>query len=191
MTNHHRPPISTLTLRALTCAAIATTGLGLAACGGSSKGSAAASSQGSGNRAKVAACLKKQGITLPQRPPGERTPGRGPGPGLGLGLGGGPPRGGQSSATRTKFRAALQKCGVTFRRGGFGRGPAFRQALVRFAACVRRNGYNLPAPNTSGNGPPFNRGQVNPNDLKFKAAAMKCQGLLPRRPTNGPPGGGQ
>jgi hypothetical protein len=146
----------------------------------------------------VAACLKKQGITLPRRPPGGGAPGRapgsgagpGPGPGLGLGLGGGRPSGGQSSANRTKFRAALQKCGVGFRQGGFGRNPAFRQALVKFAACVRRNGYNLPVPNTSGNGPPFNRGQVNPNDPKFKAAAMRCQGLLPRRPPNGAPGGG-
>ncbi|MDQ6796229.1 MAG: hypothetical protein M3067_15700 [Chloroflexota bacterium] len=184
MTTQHRLPVSMHVLRSLTCAAIVITSLALAACGGSSKSSAAAGSQGSSNRAKVAACLKQQGVNLPRRPPGG-------GPGLGLGLGGGPPGGGQSSANRAKFRAALRKCGVNFRGRRFARNPAFRQALVKFAACVRRNGYNLPAPNTSGSGPVFNRGRVNPNDPRFRTAASKCQGLLPQRPPNAPPGGGQ
>ena len=195
MTNPHRLPVSLHVVGLLTCTAIVAAGLALAACGGSSKSSAAAGSQGSSNRARVAACLKQQGINRPRRPPGGG-PGGGPGgpgggPGLGLGLGGGPPGGGQSSATRTKFRAALRKCGVRFRGGRFSRNPAARQALVKFVACVRKNGYRLPAPNTSGTGPVFNRGQVNPNDPQFRTAASRCQGLLPQRPANPPPAGGQ
>jgi hypothetical protein len=83
----------------------------------------------------------------------------------------------------------MRKCGVKFRRRGFAQSPAAKQALVKFAACVRKHGYNLPAPNTSGNGPAFNRRQVNPNDPKFRTAAGKCRGLLPQRPGNGPPAG--
>jgi len=196
MTDHDHPHV----LRRLTCVALLATCLGLAACGGSSKGTATAGTQGSGNRAKVAACLKQQGITLPPRmrggapgapgggPPGGGSPG---GPGPDLGLGGGPPGGGPSNPNRAKFQAALRKCGVNFRGRRFSRDPAARQAYVKFAACVRKNGYNLPPPNTTGNGPVFNRGQVNSNDPKFKAAATKCQALLPQRPANAPPGGGQ
>jgi len=46
---------------------------------------------------------------------------------------------------------------------------------------MRKNGYNLPAPNLSGNGPVFNPAQVNRNDPKFVAAAQKCRSLLPTR----------
>jgi hypothetical protein len=64
---------------------------------------------------KVVACLKKQGVTLPDRPRG------GTGPPSGQG---GPPPSGQSrpdrrpdSAQFQKLRAALAKCGVDFRGG--------------------------------------------------------------------------
>jgi hypothetical protein len=116
---------------------------------------------------------------------------------------GGPPgaaggAGSGSNADRAKRQAAFRKCGINFRGGAgqFRNSPAARQAYVKFAACVRKNGYNLPAPNTSGNGPVFNRSQVNQNNPKFIAASRKCQNLLPRRPnpapgTNQPPGTNQ
>ncbi len=204
MNHHQRLHGPSRTARGLTCTAIlAAAGLTLGACGGSSGSSTAASSQRPRTRAALTACLKKQGVTLPQRTPGNRPPGAGPGGGA-LGLGpGGPPgadggAGSRSNADRARRQAAFRKCGFNFRGGGgrFRNSPAARQAYVKFAACVRKNGYNLPPPNTSGNGPVFNSNQVNQNDPKFIAASRKCQTLLPRRPnpmpgTNQPPGTNQ
>jgi hypothetical protein len=160
--------------------------LSLAACGGSSSKSATSANatktsstpSTSGNRfAALRECLQKNGITLPQRPAGQR---------------GGPvlPKG----VTRAQFQAALQKCGGG---GGFGGRngqsarrrfgtPAFRKALTAYAACMNRNGVKLPAPDTSGNGPVFSSKGLNTASASFKAASAKCQSVLrnafPRRP---------
>jgi hypothetical protein len=199
--DHLRAP--TLVRRGLPGIALLAATVALTACGGSSGGSAAASTTGSGNRAAISACLKKQGVSLPRRNPGNGgPPGTGTGPGAAPGTGNGPPPGlglggggaGSSNPNRGKVQAALRKCGINFQRRGGGfraNNPAFRQALAKFTACVRKNGYNLPAPNTSGNGPVFSQSQVNRNDPKFIAASKKCQSLLPQRSTNGPPGAGQ
>jgi hypothetical protein len=102
---------------------------GLTACGGSGSGSGSGSTSAAGQQAnarqgafsdpKVQACLKKQGVTVPNFR-------RGSGPPANGGNGGGngqPPNGsnGQrprnggfgNSAQAQKLRAALQKCGVT------------------------------------------------------------------------------
>ena len=167
--------------------AFATT-LTLAACGGSggattthassTTATTAAAATRTFDRAKLAACLKQQGVTLPARRPGGSPNGGPPGPGRFFGS--------LSSAQRAKLRAALQKCGAPFggrfalRRRFDARNPAFRAALTRFVACVRRHGFNLPAPNTSGNGPVFDPSKVNRSDPRFLAASRACQGLLAR-----------
>ena len=108
----------------------------LAACGSSSSGttsnaSAGATQPGGGRRGflqdpKVAACLKKEGVTVPSRPRGAN--GGPPGGQRQSGQSGQPPssQNGQppsgqgrrnprpDSAQFQKLRAALQKCGVTF-----------------------------------------------------------------------------
>jgi hypothetical protein len=141
-------------------------------------------------------CLQKNGIALP-----ERTPGSGPRGGFsGVGAGGGPqlPKG----VTRAQYEAALKKCGGGhfFAGGGASRikNPVFDAALAKYGTCLRQNGINLPAPNTSGNGPIFNIKGINTSSPQFKAASVKCRGALIgafRRPagapgTGGPPGGG-
>ncbi len=99
----------------------------LAACGSSSSSTtgnagagASAAQPGGGRRGflqdpKVVACLKKAGVTVPSRPRG----GNGGPPG---GQNGQPPSGQDGTPSRRpdspqfqKLRAALQKCGVTFR----------------------------------------------------------------------------
>jgi hypothetical protein len=119
-------------------------------------------------------CLRKNGITLP-------TPGLG-GPAGGLQL----PKG----VTRAQFEAALKKCGGgNFAGAGLGRrpngpgfsragSPVFRQALAKFAACLRQNGVNIPAPDTSGKGPIFSTKGIKTNSPQFRAATMKCRGAL-------------
>jgi hypothetical protein len=55
---------------------------------------------------------------------------------------------------------------------------------------MKTNGYKLPQPNLSGNGPVFDSRKVNRSDPKFVAAAQKCQALIPRPPGGGGPPGG-
>jgi hypothetical protein len=89
-----------------------------------------------------------------------------------------------------ELQQALKDCGLNLparpQGGGNFNPAAMRKQINAYAACVRRNGYDLPQPNTSGNGPVFDSTQVNQNDPKFKAASAKCQNLLPQ---GGPPQG--
>jgi hypothetical protein len=125
-------------------------------------------------------CLQKNGVTLPQRTPGSGAPGGGfPG------AGGGPtlPKG----VTRAQFEAAMKKCGggnfgARGRAGGAGfrraNSPVFKAALTKYAACLRQNGVDIPAPNTSGNGPIFSTKGIDTSSAKFRAATLKCRASL-------------
>jgi hypothetical protein len=124
--------------------AVSVLALGLAACGGSSPGSTSTTSQQSSARRgvfsdpKVQACLKQQGVEVPnlRRRSGqgsnEQPPSGGSGqpPNGGNGQprsGQGPPNGGFSNSARgQELRAALQKCGVTLPNRGQN-GPPQRQ----------------------------------------------------------------
>lgn len=201
--NSSRPAIAALVLILAS--------LALAACGGSSGStttstvSASASTPPSstggapgaiGSRfAAVRECLKKNGITLPQRTPGKR-----PSPGSGGLLGGAAGTGPHLPAgiTRAQYEAAIKKCGGSFSRGGFSgahgfSSPAAKQALAKFATCLRTNGVDVPEANTSGKGPIFSTKGLNTNSATFKAAYAKCrsdlQGVFRARPgTAGAPG---
>jgi hypothetical protein len=190
--NHLR----TRRLAALTLTA-AITAVSLAACGSSSTSSASSSSSGSlssagaaatggqANRAKLAACLKQHGVTLPSRPAGaNRRPPAGAGGygGGGPGVFGGGGAGGGGRFNNPKFRAAFQACGAG--QGAPGRGGAFNHAAVtKFVTCVRQHGYNLPAPNFTG------KGSVFPANIaankKFQAASRACAADLRPRPGAG------
>ena len=183
--------------------------LGLAACGGSSSsssGTTATTSASTGTGAKganagrfaaVRECLQKNGVTLPAFKPGQhgQPQARGPfGGGAGAaGSAGGPqlPKG----VTRAQYEAALKKCGAgkfSGRSGGGARfkSPAFQAALAKFATCMRENGVNVPAPNTSGNGPVFDTKGIDTTSAKFKAAEAKCQSDLSGAFRRGPGAGG-
>lgn len=159
----------------------------LAACGGSSNSTSSSSAAGAsasttaggaggrgGRFSALRECLQKQGITLPRRSPGA------PGPGGLLGSGSGQGRTLPSGVNRAQFEAAAKKCGGGNLAPG-GRAldrPARTSALTAFAGCMRANGVNLPAPNTSGNGPVFNTSGLNTNSAQFKAARAKCASAL-------------
>jgi hypothetical protein len=140
---------------------------------------------GAARFAAVRECLQKNGVTLPARPAGGGTAQRG-GPGL---LGGGASGSGfklPKGMTRAQYEAVLAKCGGGLRPGGFrGRGarpafnsPRFQQALTSFAACLRQQGIDIPAPNTSGKGPIFSTKGIDTASAKFKEAEAKCRPAL-------------
>jgi hypothetical protein len=121
---------------------------------------------GAGRFAQLRQCMEKNGVTLPKRNPGQR----GPRGGF-LGGAAGPqlPKG----VSRAQYEAALKKCGAgAFRDRPGASSPAFKEALARFAACMREKGVQLPEANTSGKGPIF--AGVNTSSPQFKAAESKC-----------------
>ncbi|HST41939.1 MAG TPA: hypothetical protein VLK58_20645 [Conexibacter sp.] len=190
-------------LRALVAglAAIAVA-LPLAACGSSgddagSATTAARTAAGGGgpggrDRAELTACLREQGVELPQPPAGG---GRPDGPPQGAttpdgppGTDGGPGAGGGffgrdlSEAERAKLEAAFEACsgrgGAPGRAAGAGPASPSAAALEKFVACVRRNGYDLPEANTSGDGPVFDEDAVDREDPAFVSATRACQRYL-------------
>ncbi len=199
--------------------------LGLAACGGSSNttatsanASATAPRGATGNGATgpsgarfkaVRECLQKNGVKLPQRPPGQHggRPGGPSGP-RGFFGGAGGTNGPQlpNGVTRAQLQAAIKKCGggvggQLLHRGARLKSPAYQAALTKFATCMRENGVNVPAPNTSGSGPIFSTKGLNTASAQFRSAELKCRrdltGALRRGPGAGatgaagaaPPGG--
>jgi hypothetical protein len=193
-------------IRALLALCVLGACLALAACGSSGGGSSSAANtsgtaaskagrQGSGRFTALRSCLQKQGITLPAPPSGAtRRPGT-----PGAGAPGGGRRGLQlpKGVTQAQFQAALKKCGgANFQRGGAGglNSASARAGLAKYAACLRQNGVDVPAPNTTGNGPVFNTKGIDTSSSKFKAAEKKCQselkGIFPGGAPGGTPPGG-
>jgi hypothetical protein len=132
-----------------------------------------------GRFAGLRECLRKNGITLPKRTPGQGGPGAGGGL---LGGGGTGRRQLPAGVSREQLEAAIKKCGGTpgARLGTGARfsTPAAKAALTKFAACMRENGQNVAPPNTSGKGPVFSTSGLNTTSAAFKAAQGKCMSLL-------------
>jgi hypothetical protein len=181
---------------------------GASSTGASSTGSstpAPGAGRGGARFSAMRECLEKNGITLPKRTPGSGRPAGGVRGFLGGGAGAGGPQL-PTGVTRAQYEAALKKCGGhVFTGGGRGRfanNPAFKTALAKYAECLRQNGVNVPAPNTSGNGPVFDTKGINTSSPQFKIATTKCRSALTgafRRPGGagepapggGPPAGGE
>lgn len=131
---------------------------------------------GSARFATMRECLQKNGVTLP-KPTSGKSPPRG-----GFRGDGALPKG----VTRAQLQSALRKCGSAGGRlAGGGRRflqganrHGLQQAFAKFADCLRQNGINLPAPNTSGSGPIFNTKGLNTKGSQFKTATAKCRGVL-------------
>ncbi|HEX3239666.1 MAG TPA: hypothetical protein VHR18_05975 [Solirubrobacterales bacterium] len=132
------------------------------------------------------ACLEEQGVELPEMGEGGGLP-EGGAPPTGEPPEGGPPEGFGGGEDMQK---AFEECGIDAPQGGGAGGPPtdsaeFRESIEDYVACVRENGYDLPDPNLSGEGPVFSESEVDQSDPEFKAASEECQSLI------GTPGGGE
>jgi hypothetical protein len=204
---HTRPVLALLVLGAC---------LMLAACGSSSGSGGSTNSAnsksattpsnapgaGSAKSTALRECLSKQGVTLPSAPAGGKpgsspptgTPGQSPGGGLKL----------PNGETAAQLQSALKKCGGgNFPASGAARfrGAGSSKAFAKFTACMRENGVDLPAANTSGKGPVFDTKGINTSSAAFKSAESKCRSDLGAAaagggppngapPSGGPPSGG-
>lgn len=178
--------------------------------GGSSSGSGSTTTTSSAGGSvtfeisdEARACLKAKGVELPgvkvsqggppqgeegfRPPPGGELPESGESPGGAPSAGAGGPGGEQFEETQKAF----EECGVDMpqMQGPGGRKAApvksavFRKQVREYAACVRKNGYELAEPNFSGDGPVFKESES--ESAAFKRASAKCQSLL-RGPRGGP-----
>jgi hypothetical protein len=186
---------------------LAATALTLAGCGGGKSANAVASLNGSTATTKKGAtgsseqqlltwvqCMRKNGVNLPDPTVdanGNLTlRGRGGG---GDGGAGQPAQGGASTTDaprpdRGAFDTAQKACGNPPQGafGGFNRrnDPAFQDAALKFAQCMRDHGVDVPDPNfNSTNGPPAGGpfGNLDRNDPKVSAAFDACRSILPNR----------
>jgi len=88
---------------------------------------------------------------------------------------------GATGTTTTGAKVAKGPNAGHFKRAGARvSSPAVKGALSQFAACIRKQGVNLPGPNKAGRGPLFNTKGVNTTSVKFKAAELKCRSALLR-----------
>jgi hypothetical protein len=155
--------------------------LALSSCGGaaSTSSSGSATSKQEQARLDAAKCLRQHGVNVPD-------------PGTG-GQGGPPP--GLRNTSPQVFQAARQACLKYIRQAFTPLSPAdrtkFRDAFVKYAACMRANGVNIPDPQPGagpGQGPGRRLFELR-SQPNFRAADAKCQSLRPRRPGGGGFGG--
>jgi hypothetical protein len=159
----------------------------LSACGGDdgSGGASAADREERAEKARLdyARCMRRNGINLadPQSGPG--------GGGIRVRV--------PAGVSRARLQAAERKCEKYLREAFGGRNPRddpqFRDAALRFARCMRRNGVNVPDPDPDEQGIRIGGpgGGVNPDSPRFRAAMEKCRKELPGDgPRAAPSGGG-
>lgn len=198
------PVLAALALSACGSSGSGSTGTQASASSGSSGSTTTPNGQRGFLSDEVRSCLKKQGVDLPDRPQGgDGQPPQGYGPpagglpggdgqppqGSGPPADGGGPGGQTSDADRQKMQDALKACGVQMPDRADGQGGEgfqrpdtssadYQKRVNAYVACVRQNGFDLPDPDFSGDGPIFDPDQVDQTDKTFQAASAKCQDEL-------------
>ncbi len=158
--------------------------LTLAACGGGSSSSSSSSGSASDKREaaqlKFSACMRKQGVNVPDPGSGGPT---------------GPPAG----VDQSKLQTAAKSC-QKYLQGAFGNlttadRQKFQDQLTKFTACLRSKGLNVadPSPSSGPGGGPIQllKGldRSNPNTQAAMTACQKQVGLQPPGGGAGGPGG--
>ena len=174
--------------------------ISVSACGSSSSSTTSVASAGAGAgtsssaytaRLNFAKCMRAHGVNVPDPSANGGPAGGAGGPGAGAG-------GFRALRSSPNFQAASTAC-AKYRAKAFGAGnfspaqrAAARQALVKFAECMRSHSIDIPDPSTSGGGgfgifrsiPSSQR-----NSPQFKSALQACSSTLPRFGRGGAGGG--
>jgi len=167
----------------MTLTALAFTVTGLAACGGGSSAgpsiasvagvaspSAGASAAATSDGLKFAACMRENGIDMPDPDPSSAG-------------GGGGLRSLSGSADQTKLNAALKKCQQYRPTGGQGGAladPANQKQLEALAKCFRGHGVDVPDPDpATGFRGLTTQLQTLQRDPDWNSAMTACQSLMP------------
>jgi len=170
----------------LSCVVVAAIAVGVSACGSASSssssssvvaGTSASDSSSSARyqaRLNLAKCFRAHGINVPD-----------PSPNGGIGGGLRALRGYPQAQVQAAMQACRQYFAQAFPRLNLS--PAqqaqFRQAFVKWAACMRSHGIDIPDPTTNGTGGFGLRGalsNVDRNSPAFQSANQACASLRPR-----------
>ena len=151
---------------------------GLAACGGSGDPAAsAADAEAKAEKARIQLqqCLRKNGLDMPASPGGNT----------------------RIRIDASKARTAMEKC-RKYQEAAFGtitpeQRQEFRDALAKFAACMRKQGVDVPEPGT-GEGRRCGRRRATASGRRLGGASPKEQAAMKacedELPQGGPGGGG-
>jgi hypothetical protein len=182
---------------ALTVLCIAAPGLLLAACGGSSPASNAASTEGAQEQkaetklADFAKCLREHGVhaEVGTPPGGGHALKIGPGPGRPQPGPGGPGQFEAAQKACARYRPEEQRVNLSPQQK-----VEHEEAVQKFAKCMREHGIKVEASTAGGgiqiriHGHPGSEGGPNPGSPAFQSAQQACQKLLPFK--GGPRPGG-
>lgn len=166
---------------------VALVGLVLTACGSSSTASSAsaggssATAKQASSRLKFTDCMRQHGVNISDQAGGG---------------GGGPPAGIPQSTLQAAGTACRKYAGGAFGNFSPAQRSQFQAAFVKYTACLRAHGVNIPDP-TFGAGGAANQGggfrqslqnaQASPS---FKAANSQCSSVLPAQLRNRAGGAG-
>ncbi|MFE0174212.1 hypothetical protein ACFWZ2_18000 [Streptomyces sp. NPDC059002] len=138
--------------------------------GGSDDSAASGSGSGSGGGKGAEAdkafkqreCLRKHGLKVPEPKSGQDS--------RGLTIGGDLPK--------EKMEKAMKECGLGGTSKGGGVSQADKDKMLKYAQCMRKNGYNMPDPKFDGGAMqalPMPKGA---DAKKMEKAAKACKGIV-------------
>ncbi|MFI1678990.1 hypothetical protein [Streptomyces sp. NPDC020607] len=107
-------------------------------------------------------CLRKQGLKVPEPKSGEDV--------RGITIGG--------DMSKEKMEGALKKCGAGGGRSGKGPSQADKDKMLKYAQCMRENGFNMPDPKFDGGAMQAQPMPKGAEAKKMEKAAEACKGIV-------------
>ncbi|MFH8562918.1 hypothetical protein [Streptomyces sp. NPDC017988] len=136
--------------------------------GGSGGGGGSAGGNGAGKGAdadkafKERECLREQGLKVPEPKPGQDS--------RGITIGG--------DMNAEKMQAAMRKCGMGGGSKGGGVSQADKDEMLKYARCMRENGFNMPDPKFDGGAMQAQPMPKGAEAKKMEKAAEACKGIV-------------
>lgn len=107
-------------------------------------------------------CLRKQGLKVAEPKPGQD--------GRGITIGG--------DMSQKKMQAAMEKCGMGGGSKDGGVSQADKDKMLKYAQCMRKNGFNMPDPKFDGGAMQAQPMPKGAEAKKMEKAAEACKGIV-------------